>query len=53
MRKGIVAVVVAAGAFAFAASAFAQGELRTIRVGWCAKTITSAGSPFAIATKLG
>ncbi len=54
MRKGIVAgAIVAGGAFAFAASAFAQGELRTIRVGWCAKTITSAGSPFAIATKLG
>jgi NitT/TauT family transport system substrate-binding protein len=32
---------------------FAEGELKTIRVGWCAKTITSAASPYAIATKLG
>jgi len=24
-----------------------------VRVGWCAKTVTSAGAPFAIATKLG
>src|SRR5437016_10966730 len=26
---------------------------RTVRVGWCAKTVTSAGAPYAIATKLG
>src|SRR6266404_9315826 len=24
-----------------------------VRVGWCAKTVTSAGAPFAIATKMG
>jgi NitT/TauT family transport system substrate-binding protein len=45
--------LVAGVALASAASAFAQGELRTIRIGWCAKTITSAASPYAIATKLG
>lgn len=32
-------------------SAFAQVE--TIRVGWCARTISSAAAPFAIATKMG
>lgn len=32
-------------------SAFAQVE--SIRVGWCARTISSAAAPFAIATKLG
>src|SRR3981189_3633581 len=31
----------------------AGGAETTIRVGWCAKTVTSAGAPFAIATKLG
>ena len=35
------------------APAFAEGELKTVRVGFCAKTISSAASPFAIATKLG
>jgi NitT/TauT family transport system substrate-binding protein len=34
-------------------SAGAQDTVRTIRVGFCAKTITSAASPFAIATKFG
>jgi NitT/TauT family transport system substrate-binding protein len=54
MKILIAAVSLAAGvALASAAPAFAQGELRTIRVGWCAKTITSAASPYAIATKLG
>src|ERR1700730_10921525 len=31
----------------------ADAAEKTIRVGWCAKTVTSAGAPFAIATKLG
>jgi NitT/TauT family transport system substrate-binding protein len=31
----------------------ARAEPRTIRVGWCAKTVSSAAAPFAIATKLG
>jgi NitT/TauT family transport system substrate-binding protein len=33
-------------------SAAAAAETN-VRVGWCAKTVTSAGAPFAIATKLG
>src|SRR5260221_6691918 len=49
-------------ALAFAAAALlgasvpwssAESAETTIRVGWCAKTVTSAGAPFAIATKLG
>jgi NitT/TauT family transport system substrate-binding protein len=40
-------------AFASAAPALAEGELKAIRVGFCAKTVSSAASPFAIATKLG
>ena len=37
-------------ALAVAVPAHAQTELR---VGWCAKTISPAASPFAIATKFG
>jgi NitT/TauT family transport system substrate-binding protein len=53
--KSLIAAVslVAWAVLASAAPALAQGELRTLRVGFCAKTITSAASPFAIATKLG
>jgi NitT/TauT family transport system substrate-binding protein len=35
------------------AAASAEAAETTVRVGWCAKTVTSAGAPFAIATKLG
>ncbi|HWB43909.1 MAG TPA: ABC transporter substrate-binding protein, partial [Hyphomicrobiaceae bacterium] len=38
---------------AAAATPAASAELETVRVGWCAKTISSAASPFAIATKMG
>ncbi|HSR95748.1 MAG TPA: ABC transporter substrate-binding protein [Kofleriaceae bacterium] len=31
----------------------ALAELRTVRVGWCAKTVSSAAAPFAIAQKMG
>jgi NitT/TauT family transport system substrate-binding protein len=31
----------------------AQAAEKTVRVGWCAKTVTSAAAPYAIATKLG
>jgi len=30
-----------------------RAEEKTIRVGWCARTVSSAAAPFAIATKLG
>ncbi len=38
---------------AVAAAAPAAAQVQTIRVGWCAKTISSAAAPFAIATKMG
>jgi NitT/TauT family transport system substrate-binding protein len=48
------AVIVAALVIGFTASAApARAEPRTIRVGWCARTVTSAAAPFAIAQKLG
>jgi NitT/TauT family transport system substrate-binding protein len=31
----------------------AQAQVENIRVGWCAKTVSSAAAPFAIANKLG
>src|SRR5215467_6351444 len=31
----------------------AAAQVQTVRVGWCAKTVSSAAAPFAIATKLG
>ena len=45
LRFGIIAVAMRAGATA------AQAE--TLRVGWCARTVTSAAAPFAIANKMG
>jgi NitT/TauT family transport system substrate-binding protein len=48
-RIVIMAVLVGA----LAASAPALAEPRTVRVGWCAKTVSSAAAPFAIAQKLG
>jgi NitT/TauT family transport system substrate-binding protein len=44
-----IAALAALAAFA-AAPASAQ---TTLRVGWCAKTVTSAAAPYAIATKMG
>lgn len=39
-------------ALAFATTA-AQAQIETVRVGWCSRTVSSAGAPFAIATKMG
>jgi NitT/TauT family transport system substrate-binding protein len=51
MKHAVIVAVVALGAAAADTPAFA--ELRTVRVGWCAKTVSSAAAPFAIAQKLG
>src|SRR5262249_28461116 len=48
----ICATLVGALAATFAAMAPAAAET-TLRVGWCARTVTSAAAPFAIAMKLG
>jgi len=36
-----------------AAANAATAQVQTVRVGWCAKTVSSAAAPFAIASKLG
>jgi NitT/TauT family transport system substrate-binding protein len=38
---------------AIAAGATAAQAQTTLRVGWCARTVTSAAAPYAIATKMG
>ena len=49
MKRIAIACVLLLGALAAPAGA----EVRTIRMGWCAKTVSSAAAPFAIAQKLG
>lgn len=49
MKRIAIACVLVLGALAAPAGA----ELRTVRVGWCARTVSSAAAPFAIAQKLG
>jgi NitT/TauT family transport system substrate-binding protein len=44
-RLGIIALATLAGASAV--------QAETLRVGWCARTVTSAAAPFAIANKMG
>jgi NitT/TauT family transport system substrate-binding protein len=52
MRRTISSIL---GLLLCAGLAFAPAgaQMTTIKVGWCAKTITSAAAPFAIATKMG
>ncbi|HEX8110291.1 MAG TPA: ABC transporter substrate-binding protein [Kofleriaceae bacterium] len=49
MKRIAIACVLVLGALA----APADADVRTVRVGWCAKTVSSAAAPFAIAQKLG
>jgi NitT/TauT family transport system substrate-binding protein len=51
MKRIVIIATLVLGSAAATAPAFA--DVRTIRVGWCAKTISSAAAPFAVATKLG
>lgn len=51
MQRFIAWAALAAGLAVAASSATAQ--VQTVRVGWCAKTVSSAAAPFAIASKLG
>lgn len=51
MQRLIAWAALAAGLAVAASSATAQ--VHTVRVGWCAKTVSSAAAPFAIASKLG
>ncbi|HEV2551140.1 MAG TPA: ABC transporter substrate-binding protein [Stellaceae bacterium] len=53
MRKfPAVVLAVALAATASAAPALAQ-KVTTLRVGWCAKTVSPAAAPFAVAMKMG
>ena len=45
--------LVAAAALLLAAFAAPAAADTVVRVGWCARTVTSAAAPFAIATKMG
>jgi NitT/TauT family transport system substrate-binding protein len=49
VKRIAIAAVLVLGALA----APARAEVRTIRMGWCSKTVSSAAAPFAIAQKLG
>jgi NitT/TauT family transport system substrate-binding protein len=49
--KNLAAVLAAIACLAGFAGAAAAEE--TVKVGWCSRTVSSAASPFAIATKLG
>jgi NitT/TauT family transport system substrate-binding protein len=51
MQRFIAGAALAFGLTAAANTAAAQ--VQTVRVGWCAKTVSSAAAPFAIASKLG
>jgi NitT/TauT family transport system substrate-binding protein len=51
IKRAVIAVVLAV--VSFAAVSVASAEVRTIRLGWCAKTVSSAAAPLAIATKMG
>lgn len=51
MQRLIAWAVAVAGLATLMNPAIAQTQ--TVRVGWCAKTLSSAGAPFAIATKMG
>ncbi|HEX6842128.1 MAG TPA: ABC transporter substrate-binding protein, partial [Stellaceae bacterium] len=49
MRQSLGLLIVALATWVGASAASAE----TLRVGWCARTVTSATAPFAIANKLG
>jgi len=53
MRSATLLTAGTALALACVLAADAAAEETTVRVGWCARTVTSAAAPFAIATKLG
>lgn len=52
MTRNAHAAALAALAF-LAAAASADAAETTIKVGWCARTVSSAAAPFAVATKMG
>lgn len=53
MKRMLWAASAAAALAAAGGGLPAEAQVSALRVGWCAKTISSAAAPFAIATKLG
>lgn len=51
--KRVIGIAVALAGVASVLAVTAAEAQTTVRVGWCARTISSAAAPFAIATKLG
>ncbi|HWG78411.1 MAG TPA: hypothetical protein VN681_01475, partial [Stellaceae bacterium] len=49
MRQSLGLALIAVAVLTGASTAPAE----TLRVGWCARTVTSAAAPFAIANKMG
>jgi NitT/TauT family transport system substrate-binding protein len=49
----ITRFIASLGVGVLALASAAQAQLETIKVGWCSRTVSSAGSPFAVATKMG
>jgi NitT/TauT family transport system substrate-binding protein len=52
-RRAVLASVLALLAGAAAPAGPASAQVTKIRVGWCARTVSAAAAPFAIAAKLG
>jgi NitT/TauT family transport system substrate-binding protein len=52
-RRAVLAAVLALLAGAAAPAGPASAQVTKIRVGWCARTVSAAAAPFAIAAKLG
>jgi NitT/TauT family transport system substrate-binding protein len=53
MKRSLVALVMSAVAVSFSLAVATHAHAEKIRVGWCAKTVSAAAAPYAIATKLG
>src|SRR5207249_959865 len=52
-RRGVGLLSLVACLFVVGAAGPAPAQLARLRVGWCARTISAAATPFAVATKLG
>jgi len=52
VKRAISIAVLSALAAGFASATAARAET-TVRIGWCARTVTSAAAPYAVATKMG
>jgi NitT/TauT family transport system substrate-binding protein len=53
MKRSLVALVALATAVAVLSPLASASAQTRIRVGWCARTVSAAATPFAVATKMG